>query len=257
MPMALGGSVTFSGQLLLVWPVLYASAALPGWAAWLTALTSVLAYGYVVVEADNASGSAWLTTAIWLVGTTLVGVALRRRTDLFAAALRRQAMTDALTGLANRRAMQGYFAHVTEHGAGPDDDLAVLVLDVDHFKLINDRNGHVAGDQTLERLGHLIASHVRADDFAARIGGEEFAVVIPGCGMPSAGERAEDLRSAVERVSRASWPYPVTVSIGVAVARTRGKGAAELLTAADAALYQAKESGRNTVRRAPSVSDTE
>nr|WP_281177969.1 GGDEF domain-containing protein [Actinospica robiniae] len=173
---------------------------------------------------------------------------------MFAAALRRQAQTDALTGLANRRAMQDYFDHVTARGAGKDEDLAVLVVDVDHFKLINDRYGHVAGDHTLELLGHLIASHVRSDDFAARIGGEEFALVLPGCGMPAAGQRAEDLRSAVERRSLASWPHPVTVSIGVAVARARAgnAGAEELLTAADAALYRAKEAGRNTVRRAPS-----
>lgn len=127
----------------------------------------------------------------------------------------------------------------------------MLVFDLDYFKRINDTWGHATGDAVLSRFGDLLAGAVRPDDLAARIGGEEFAVVMPGAGLGDGMRRAEEIRRSVEAVSPRSWGRPVTVSGGVAC-RPEGSDecGVDLLAAADHALYQAKAGGRNTVRAA-------
>ena len=150
---------------------------------------------------------------------------------------------DGLTGLYNHRAF-----HEQVHGATTGDGarrvpMAVLMLDLDHFKAVNDRHGHVVGDEVLRAVTAAIQASIRPGDVAARIGGEEFAVLLPGAAPETAGEIAERLRAAVDRIEQ---PVPVTTSIGVSCASGDVDGA-QLLERADGALYEAKRQGRNRV----------
>ncbi|BDG72212.1 PleD family two-component system response regulator [Roseomonas fluvialis] len=157
------------------------------------------------------------------------------------------AVTDALTGLRNRRYVRRHLDGLLRSGAS----VAVLLIDVDRFKPLNDRYGHAAGDVALKVVADALREHLRAVDIVARYGGEEFMVVMASAGEEEAGAVAERLRAAI-----AERPVPVpgamlnlTVSIGTAI--TRGPVSADrLVAAADAALYRAKESGRNRVESA-------
>jgi diguanylate cyclase (GGDEF)-like protein len=153
-------------------------------------------------------------------------------------------LSDAVTGLANRRAFDDRIYLQTHTDAKPG---ALLMIDVDEFKQINDTRGHQAGDHTLRLIGEAIAESIRPQDFAARIGGDEFAAILPGAGLASARETAERIRRAIA----VNADLSVTVSIGLA--RLAGDSRAVLL-AADAALYDAKSGGRDQVSGAPFVS---
>lgn len=164
------------------------------------------------------------------------------------------ALIDELTGLFNRRYL---FAHLDELLARRRDggqDLAVLVLDIDHFKTVNDRHGHLGGDEVLRELADRMLRQVRSVDLVARFGGEEFVVVMPETSLAGAAIVAERLRAAIaeEAFSLASGtPVPVTISIGVAAAMDGDTGVDGLLKRADDALYAAKNGGRDRVSLAP------
>jgi diguanylate cyclase (GGDEF)-like protein/PAS domain S-box-containing protein len=164
------------------------------------------------------------------------------------AELAEEAVRDPLTGLHNRRhldrALRADLASRPRTGR-----LAVLVVDVDHFKTVNDRFGHAAGDRVLTAVADTLTGAVREGDTAARLGGEEFVLVLPGAGRAQALERAERVRRAVAAVRHPvdGGGVGVTVSIGVAVCPADGTTAAALLEAADRALYTAKETGRDRV----------
>nr|WP_255568802.1 PleD family two-component system response regulator [Neoroseomonas alba] len=155
------------------------------------------------------------------------------------------AVTDALTGLRNRRYVRRHLESLLRTGA----TAAVLVIDVDRFKPLNDRYGHAAGDLALKEVAARLREHLRAVDVVARYGGEEFLVVMAGAAEEEAGAAAERLRAAMADVPVVAGPgitVTVTVSIGMAIAR--GQAAADgLIGAADAALYRAKGNGRNRV----------
>jgi diguanylate cyclase (GGDEF)-like protein len=164
-------------------------------------------------------------------------------------ALRGQANTDARTGLTNSRA----FDEALERALatrGDHDPVAILMLDLDHFKDFNDRYGHPAGDEALRAFGHLLRSSVRDNDVAARYGGEEFAVFLPGVDVNGAAEVAERIRERTESTIVPLGPGStgrLTVSIGIAAAPIDGAQRVTLLKAADEALYRAKLGGRNRV----------
>ncbi|MGY1664564.1 histidine kinase N-terminal 7TM domain-containing diguanylate cyclase [Geodermatophilus sp. SYSU D00696] len=172
------------------------------------------------------------------------------------AELAEEAVRDPLTGLHNRRhldrALGADLASRPRTGR-----LSVLVVDVDHFKSVNDRLGHAAGDRVLTAVAGTLAGAVREGDTAARLGGEEFVLVLPGAGREQALERAEQVRRAVAagRVPVDGERVGVTVSIGVAVCPADGTSAAALLEAADRALYTAKATGRDRVVAADPVGD--
>lgn len=253
LPIALTHDVFGAWLLFLIFPVLTASATLPPRMAWLTTGTMLLVYGPVVaVWGDGNRLGDWLTVAVWLSATTLVCSTLYSGGRVLASQLRSQAMRDSLTGLANRRAFDDFLAERIASIDRRPQLIALLLFDLDHFKAINDTSGHATGDTVLGRFGHLLAQGTRPDDMAARIGGEEFAVVMVGATLDDAAARADEIRRSVERASQRSWGTSVTISAGVALLSdgTHERGV-ELIAAADNALYRAKAGGRNRVCVAP------
>ena len=166
-------------------------------------------------------------------------------------ALRRQfeqaALSDALTGFRNRRWLDQTLPRLIQrhlHGAEP---LCIAIMDIDHFKRVNDTFGHPTGDAVLVRVGRLVRGNLRPTDFAARIGGEEFALIFPQTSLPGAIRAAERLREAIASApfEYDGHPLPqVTVSLGLA-ALEQTANSQQLLARADEALYRAKRSGRN------------
>lgn len=242
-----------------------ATAACLGWEArrlsdmrlrvWLLAKVALLVCGAMGVgllvasdqEPDATAillwGSAWilLLTALFL---GLHQICERRE-------LLRQASRDALTGLNRREALM---AHLTSLGLGPEAPVGIIMLDVDHFKQVNDRHGHPAGDELLAQLGALIRECVRDEDLAARYGGEEFCVLLPGADLQAAKAVAQRLvisaRSAEVRLPGGEV-LGFTVSAGCTVARREELDAG--FAAADRALYAAKGMGRNRVMVCPGI----
>ncbi len=187
-------------------------------------------------------------------------LAHKARTDRLRAALRdglRLALTDPLTGLANRRcAMARLDAIARGSGGGSGgEDFAVLALDVDRFKRINDRFGHAAGDAVLTEIARRMSACLRQDDLLARIGGEEFLAVLPGCDLALAKTVADRLRRSIceQPVPLPTGPgsLEVTVSVGLAMGGGGLRDATWLLDEADRALYGAKAEGRNQVTVSP------
>ncbi len=161
-------------------------------------------------------------------------------------------ITDGLTGLANRRHFDEVLRAECARVARLGQPLAVVMLDVDHFKTFNDRYGHQAGDACLARVAHALAAGTRrAGDLTARYGGEEFSIVLPNTGADEARDIGEALRAAIEALHidhAGAAPGQVTISVGIAVQPGRAAGDPDtLMRLADAALYRAKAAGRNCV----------
>lgn len=164
--------------------------------------------------------------------------------------VRRQAVTDDLTDLANRRRFMDALRQEVARSGRLETPLALVLFDLDHFKLINDRCGHQAGDDVLRSAADVIRERVRETDLAARIGGEEFAVILPGTGLGGAVSLAENLRRDISAgVALPDEALTLTASFGVAEHR-HGEPAEALIGVADRALYQAKADGRNRVQAA-------
>ena len=160
------------------------------------------------------------------------------------------AITDPLTGLYNRRYMETQVAALVEEAAAKDQMFAVLLVDIDLFKAVNDTRGHDAGDRALAELGNRIRANLRAIDLPCRIGGEEFLIALPDTDVAGAMEVAERLRQAVDAApfsDAESEPLSLTISIGVAGFETSSDLLEPLLKRADDALYRAKRDGRNRV----------
>ena len=165
----------------------------------------------------------------------------------------RKAETDALTGIANRQAFNEVIARELARAKRFRQPLSVVIVDIDHFKRVNDRHGHPVGDQVLKAVAGLLATRVRESDFVARWGGEEFAVIASMTDAAGAARLAEKLRALLE-VTNLGPPGCMTASFGVAELQADDT-AESLLQRADGALYDAKEGGRNRVRCAESWVD--
>jgi diguanylate cyclase (GGDEF)-like protein len=164
--------------------------------------------------------------------------------------VRRQAVTDELTDLANRRRFMDALRQEVARSARLKTPLALVLFDLDHFKLINDRCGHQAGDDVLRSAAEVIRARVRETDLAARIGGEEFAVILPGTDLEGAAALAEHLRRDLTAgVVVPNAGLTLTASFGVAE-HHRGETAETLIGVADRALYRAKDEGRDRVHAA-------
>jgi diguanylate cyclase (GGDEF)-like protein len=167
-----------------------------------------------------------------------------------------RAATDGLTGLPNKRAVTDALKRTFAQAATTQAPLALLLLDLDHFKQINDQRGHAVGDQVLANVGATLRSVLRARDFAGRNGGEEFAVLLPDTEIGAALEIAERVRATVAEISLPGTDVSVTASIGVAGFPGQASTLDRLERLADAALYLAKRQGRNRVELAePPLAD--
>ena len=165
--------------------------------------------------------------------------------------LRDQSTRDSLTGLYNRRHFFERCRTAISNAVRSGESLGIISLDADFFKRINDNLGHEAGDEVLRRLGDVMSSLFSGANVAARLGGEEFSVLLPGCSWKDTEIIAEDLRKKIEdlQVNFAGSEIPrVTISAGFTAYPEGGTTTQELLRAADAALYSAKNAGRNTIR---------
>jgi diguanylate cyclase len=172
------------------------------------------------------------------------------------------ASSDSLTGCLNRRAFTSLVERQLEAGEGETPGGALIVVDADRFKAINDRYGHDKGDEALRLIAQAIRSALRKDDAVGRLGGEEFGVYLPHAGRADAAEVAERIRASVAdaRFAPSGRPHDLSVSVGCVVF-DGPKGFRELFTLADERLYAAKRQGRNRVELAtvpaiaPSISD--
>lgn len=198
-------------------------------------------YGAVLAFGDPPAGAQQAVEGIAQEVRKFIPVVIPAYAAAVAA---RRAATDELTGLGNRRTFDS-LAHRVNAG----DKVALVVFDVDHFKAVNDELGHQAGDAALRQIARLTREVVRPKDTAARIGGEEFALWLPGADLATGQEVAERLRAAV-----AANPFrlggierTITISCGVAAYPVPQRAVENLMGAADAALYAAKRGGRNQV----------
>jgi len=156
--------------------------------------------------------------------------------------LREQAIRDPLTGLFNRRYLEETLAREVARATRGRSTLGVVMLDLDKFKLLNDTLGHTAGDAALREIGHLLRENVRAGDVACRYGGDEFIVVMPDTNLENAGRKAQVLLELFKRA-----PSGLESSMGVVAYPAHGAMGGDLLKAADAALYRAKQGGGNRI----------
>lgn len=164
--------------------------------------------------------------------------------------LQNQVVRDGLTGLLNRRYLEEVLTKLIERTQHRSYQVALILLDIDHFKAINDSYGHLAGDEVLRNISMVLRGHVRPHDLACRYGGEEFCLVLPHTSLAVAMERADKIRRAIKYL-RLSYEgeaiRPITLSLGVACAPEHGVQVETLIQQADKALYRAKRQGRDQV----------
>jgi diguanylate cyclase (GGDEF)-like protein len=160
--------------------------------------------------------------------------------------LKEEAIRDPLTNLYNRRFLRDYLSRELMRAARENIRVAVIMIDLDHFKRVNDTAGHAAGDLVLTEIATLLKRHIRGTDIACRFGGEEFTLVLPNATLQSARSRGESICSAIREES--GRLMGVTASLGVAIFPDHAAEPGSLLRAADEALYEAKGRGRNQVR---------
>ncbi|HEV7922854.1 MAG TPA: GGDEF domain-containing protein [Thermoanaerobaculia bacterium] len=219
-------------------------AVLPPWyrTAWAIALWLLVAAGLVALLVRMRTRALYVQAEKLRLRVGEQTVALTEAN----ARLAQLAVSDALTGIPNRREFERVLEVEWERALRHDEPLALVLLDLDHFKLLNDTHGHPAGDECLRRIGQLLAETIRTSgDVAARYGGEEFALLLPSTDTASAEVVAERLRNLIERLGI----HNVTASFGVAAMIPARLGdPASLVAAADRALYAAKRAGRNCVR---------
>jgi diguanylate cyclase (GGDEF)-like protein len=201
-----------------------------------------------VMTTDSALNlrTALATVALSLIlHATLVGLVVAR----LVSELQRLSRHDALTGLLNRRAMEEALDGQLQRSRRTREPFAVMMLDLDHFKRINDQHGHAVGDLALKHVASLLQQAMRKTDWLARFGGEEFIVLMPGAALNQAEPVAEELRRllAGAPLLHEASDVKLSVSVGVAQWRDAEDDASRLLSRADAALFQAKVQGRNRV----------
>ena len=226
------GGAAGMDEMYYLWVVLYATYYLRrlGTAAHVVFIAAAYTVTLIAIDPGPVATSRWLTTIGLATGSAIVVRALTERIERLLAELRLAASTDPLTGLLNRRAIEERAVHELARARRTGVPFAALVIDVDRFKEINDRDGHAAGDAALVNLARTLSAELREVDSIARTGGDEFAVLLPDTGMAGARATAERL------VARAE----VEISIGTAVYGIDGHSLDELARAADAALYAAK-----------------
>ncbi len=248
----ISAAIYFSGEIASAYVALYVLSAL--YASYFFSRVAAvcqiafigLAYGLVLAVQDVPGNplARWLTIIGTLVAAGAMVGALRERVERLIVQLRDAARTDVLTNLYNRRGFEELFEAELERAQRAGRPMSLLVGDLDRFKSLNDRFGHKEGDEALQTVSKTLRTHKRKIDIAARIGGEEFAVIVPEAGEHDAYILAERLRLKV-RQAFSEHEAGMTISFGVATFPKHGATAEALLISGDQALYAAKELGRD------------
>ena len=242
------GTESAYGPLLYVWVTMFAFYVFSRGAALFHLALMAAAYALALVLEDPAENplDSWIATVVTLLGTGLFVSFVRHRLGIMFNRLREAAHRDPLTDLLNRRGFQGVFDTELERARRSNQPLSLIVGDLDRFKRVNDSHGHAAGDAVLERVADAIRGAKRGFDSAARVGGEEFAVLAPGSDEHGAYMLAERIRAAVRQaVGGRKEEQGLTISFGISTFPLHGESADGLLRTADQALYAAKQLGRN------------
>lgn len=238
-------AVASGGIVLITWTLVGFNARFRTRVAAVASVVTAL----IVLRTQLSLGAAALVDDPLLVTVplaVLISVAVVTSTSRIAShEHHREAVLDRLTGLLNRTALESRVAELTQQAPTLGTDVALVLADIDHFKDVNDGHGHAVGDAVLADVGAVLRRELRAFDLTYRVGGEEFAVLLPGADGPAATALAERLAAAIRDGGLAG--LPVTVSFGVAVARAGAFAWDDLYRRADAALYRAKADGRDRV----------
>ena len=206
---------------------------------------ALMQQGQIVLISRPSNWAEQINSIMVIAGLTGIGtLSLTLNQVRIANRHKSDAMKDALTGLLNRRALFDSDMDIAPTGT------AVVMMDLDYFKAINDRFGHDSGDQILRTFADLIRANIRSNDLAARMGGEEFCIVMPDSSPKASARVADRIRAEIETtvVETANGPLRATVSAGIAVRSGEPETLRSLLNRADTALYEAKASGRNRVQ---------
>jgi diguanylate cyclase (GGDEF)-like protein len=246
---------SLTAQIFFVFPVLYAGSQLPRRGAALVTAASVIGDAVVVLVGlpfDTAvSDAGYMAAALTATAVMLVRGAEAREASM--AQLAYRATTDSLTGLVTRRAFDEATAHAMTPPE-PPEGTSLILFDLDRFKSVNDQFGHQSGDEVLVQVSALLLESARHGDVVCRLGGDELAILMPGCAIEVAARRAGEI---VDRVGdqgftlSAGQVIHISVSAGLAHAPTHADDYPGLYAAADRALYAAKDSGRNRVASLP------
>jgi diguanylate cyclase (GGDEF)-like protein len=228
-------------EMFYLWVALYAAYFLDriATAAHTALIGSAYALALVIIDPGPIGVSRWVSTVGLVAGSALVVHLLSERIGRLVDALRIAARTDDLTGLANRRAFAEHFQREVARANRTHRPFALLLADIDRFKEVNDRYGHHAGDAALSALGRLLPAELRRDDLPARIGGDEFAVLLPDLAAGEARDHGIRVTQIVSERMRAAGT-PVNLSFGIATFGHDGLTLDELTRAADRGLYEAK-----------------
>jgi diguanylate cyclase (GGDEF)-like protein len=233
------GGAAGGDEMYYLWVVLVAAYYMgrAGTAAQVALIAAAYTVTLVAIDPGPIGPSRWLTTVGLAIGTAVVVRLLSERAERLLAELRLAAATDPLTGLQNRRAFEERVAQELGRARRTGEAFGLVLADVDDFKQLNDRHGHAAGDEALIELGRLLRAEMRAVDAVARIGGDEFAILLPSTDAAGAADAAERIGQLVG--ARA----PITVSAGSAAYGPDGRTIDDLMRAADARLYASKRGG--------------
>jgi diguanylate cyclase (GGDEF)-like protein len=247
--------VSVSAQIFFIFPALYAGFALRRVGAILVGLAAVA--GDLVDVFGLLPGRVAVVQAGYLVAAILTTMALLivsgDRQDALVAELRALAAVDSLTGLVTRRVFNEAATSALS-GAASANGTGLILIDIDHFKQVNDDYGHLAGDEVLVQLSQLLLAGTRATDTVSRMGGDEIAVLVSGCSVESLRHRADQVLTDVRChvfATEGGVTVPVTVSMGIAHLPTHGSNLRALYGAADTSLYVAKGCGRDQVGPMP------
>jgi diguanylate cyclase (GGDEF)-like protein len=242
------GTESAYGPLLYVWVTMFAFYVFSRGAALVHLALMAAAYALALAIEDPVENplDSWIATVVTLLGTGLFVSFVRHRLGIMFHRLREAAHRDPLTDLLNRRGFQDVFDTELERARRSGQPLSLIVGDLDRFKAVNDVHGHAAGDAVLMRVADAIRGAKRGFDSAARVGGEEFAMLAPGSDEHGAYMLAERIRAAVrEALGGRREEGRLTISFGISTFPLHGQSADGLLRTADQALYAAKRLGRN------------
>ena len=206
-------------------------------------------HGLLMLASDDIDGATRLREIARVAQALADSMSLALANISLQEKLRTQSLRDPLTGLYNRRYMEDALERHLQIAERNGSATSVIMIDLDHFKKINDAHGHGKGDAVLRDVAAQLTASVRPTDIVARYGGEEMMVIMPGCDLDHAISKAELLRSRIESLSELHGT-PVTASFGVSSVPETSSTMRDLVPMADAALYVAKEAGRNCVKSA-------